>query len=42
MDLRDFLKKYSKISNKFIEYFFSLYDINNHNDFIINLENIAE
>ena len=42
MNLIDFLKKYSKINNKFIEDFFSLYDINNNNEFIINLEHIAE
>jgi len=42
MNLIEFLKKYSNISNKFIEDFFSLYDINNNNEFIINLENIAK
>jgi hypothetical protein len=42
MDLIDFLKKYSKVSNKFINDFFGLYDINNKNIFIINIENIAK
>jgi hypothetical protein len=37
-----FLKTYSKINNKFIDDFFSLYDLDNNNIFIINLENIAE
>ena len=41
MDLVEFLKKYSKVSNKFIDDFFSLYDINNKDNFIINLENIV-
>jgi superfamily II DNA or RNA helicase len=40
--LKDFLKTYSKISNKFIDDFFSLYDLDNKNIFIINLENIAK
>jgi hypothetical protein len=42
MNLIDFLKTYSKISNKFIDDFFSLYDLDNKNIFIINLENIAK
>ncbi len=42
MNLVDFLKTYSKISNKFIDDFFSLYDLTNKNIFIINLENIAK
>ena len=42
MNLIDFLKTYSKISNKFIDDFFSLYDLTNKNVFIINLENIAK
>jgi len=42
MDLIEFLKKYSKINNKFIEDFFSLYNIDNNNEFIIDLENIAK
>jgi len=41
MNLVEFLKKYSKVSNKFIDDFFSLYDINNKDSFIINLENIV-
>ena len=42
MNLIDFLKTYSKISNKFIDDFFSLYDLDNKNIFIINLENISK
>ena len=42
MNLIEFLKKYSKVSNKFIDDFFNLYDINNKNNFIINLENIVK
>jgi phage anti-repressor protein len=42
MNLTNFLKIYSKVSNKFIDDFFSLYDLNNKNVFIINLENIAK
>ena len=41
MDLVEFLKKYSKVSNKFIDDFFGLYDINNKDNFIIDLENIV-
>ena len=32
MNLIDFLKTYSKISNKFIDDFFSLYDLTNKNN----------
>ena len=42
MNLIDFLKTYSKISNKFIDDFFSLYDLTNKNIFIIDLENISK
>lgn len=42
MDLIDFLKRYSNISNDFIDDFFSLYDINDTNKFIVNLDKIAE
>jgi hypothetical protein len=41
MNLIEFLKTHSKISNQFIDDFFNLYDINNHNTFIINLNNVA-
>jgi phage anti-repressor protein len=40
--LQDFLKKYSSISNKFIDDFFSLYTINtNDTDLIINFDNLV-
>ena len=42
MNLIEFLKTYSKISNKFIDDFFSLYDVDNINSFIINLDKISE
>jgi phage anti-repressor protein len=42
MNIIDFLKTYSKISNKFIDDFFGLYELNNKDDFIINLENISK
>lgn len=42
MNLADFLKKYSNISNKFIDDFFGLYDVNNKNIFIIDLENVVK
>ena len=42
MNLVDFLKTYSQISNQFINDFFSLYDINDKNIFIINLENVVK
>jgi hypothetical protein len=35
MNIIDFLKTYSKISNKFIDDFFGLYELNNKDDFII-------
>jgi len=39
----DFLKKYSSISNLFLEDFFSLYDNNtSENDFVIDLKNVAK
>ena len=39
----DFLKKYSSISNTFLEDFFSLYNQNtSDNDFVIDLKNIAK
>jgi len=42
MDLIEFLKKYSNINNKFIEDFFSLYDINNKNEYIIDLDKVSK
>jgi len=42
MDLIDFLKRYSNISNDFIDDFYSLYDKNDTNEFIVNLDKIAE
>ena len=42
MNLADFLKKYSNISNKFIDDFFGLYEVNNKNIFIIDLENVVK
>ena len=42
MNLIEFLKTYSKISNKFIDDFFSLYELDNKNLFVINLKNIAK
>jgi len=41
---KEFLKKYSLLSNEFIEDFYKIYDYNEHNnnDFIINLEVIAK
>ena len=41
--LQDYLKKYSTINNKFIDDFFSLYNVKTSNDdFVINLENVAK
>ena len=43
LSLQDYLKKYSSINNKFIDDFFSLYDVKTSNDdFVINLENVAK
>lgn len=42
MNLIEFLKTYSKISNDFIDDFFSLYDINNKNIFIIDLVKLSK
>jgi len=41
MNIIEFLKTYSKVSNKFIDDFFGLYDINNKNNFIINLDKVS-
>jgi phage anti-repressor protein len=43
ISLQEYLKKYSSISNKFIDDFFSLYNIDSTDtDFIINLDNIIK
>jgi hypothetical protein len=42
ISLQDYLKKYSTINNKFIDDFFSLYDINDTNIFCIDLEKVAK
>jgi len=43
ISLQEYLKKYSSISNKFIDDFFSLYNINTTNDdFVINLNNVIK
>jgi len=44
MNFKDFLKKFSTLSNSFIEDFHNIYELNenNSNDFIINLENIVK
>jgi hypothetical protein len=42
MNLIDFLKKYSKINNDFIEDFFGLYNQNNKFEFTIDLEIICK
>ena len=43
LTLKDFLKKYSTLSNEFINDFYEIYDFNeyNNNDFIINLDLIS-
>ena len=40
LSLKDFLKKYSILSNDFIDDFYTIYDFNeiNNDDFIINIE----
>lgn len=42
--LKDFLKKYSTLSNDFIDDFYNIYDFNeyNNNDFIINIYIVAK
>ncbi len=44
ISLKDFLKKYSNLSNNFIDDFYAIYDFNesSNNDFIINLEIISK
>lgn len=42
ISLQEYLKKYSSINNKFIDDFFSLYNVNTTNDdFVINLDNVV-
>jgi len=41
MNFAEFLKKYSSIDNKFIDDYLDIYDINNNDIFIVNLEKIA-
>ena len=42
IELINFLKKYSKINNDFIEDFFSLYDMKDKYNFCIDLDNISK
>ncbi len=44
ISLKEFLKKYSTLSNDFIDDFYGIYNFNeyNNNDFIINLEVVAK
>jgi hypothetical protein len=42
MDLVNFLKKYTKISNHFIDDFFGLYNYDDKFNFCIDLENVAK
>ena len=44
LTLKNFLQKYSVLSNEFIDDFYAIYDFNesDNNDFIINLELIAK
>ena len=42
MNLADFLKRYSNIKNSFIDDFFSFYDINSKNEFIIDLDKVSK
>lgn len=44
LSLKDFLKKYSTLSNDFIDDFYNIYDFNeyNNNDFIINIYIVAK
>lgn len=42
MDIVDFLKKYSKINNDFIDDFFGLYNYNDKYNFCIDLEKVAK
>ncbi len=42
MNFRDFLKKFSTLNNNFIDDFHNIYELNDNNDFIINLDIIAK
>jgi hypothetical protein len=44
ISLKDFLKKYSTLSNEFIDDFYTIYDFNeyNNNDFIINVDIVTK
>lgn len=42
MELVDFLKKYSKINNKFIDDFFGMYDIKNKESYSVDLDKMAK
>ena len=44
LSLKDFLKKYSTLSNDFIDDFYNIYDFNEHNnnDFIIDINIVAK
>ena len=43
LSLQDYLKKFSSISNKFIDDFFSLYDENtDNNDFVVDIDSVAK
>lgn len=43
MDLQSYLKKYSAVSSRFVDDFFSLYDIETtQSDFVINLETVVK
>jgi phage anti-repressor protein len=44
LSLKEFLKKYSTLSNDFINDFYAIYDFNEHdnNDFIINIDIVAK
>jgi phage anti-repressor protein len=43
ISLKDYLKKFSSISNKFIDDFFSLYDENtDNNDFVVDIDSVSK
>jgi phage anti-repressor protein len=43
LSLKDYLKKFSSISNKFIDDFFSLYDENtDDNDFVVDIDSVSK
>ena len=44
LSLKDFLKKYSILSNDFIDDFYTIYDFNEYNndDFIINIDKVTK